>query len=302
MRLRAAIGCLLGAVAVAAAAPPSWLPWGAWVRGVMPAWWTLPLIACALLVAGAACLPGAPAAAQTPERPRLWPTQHRADAVALGLGLLLLLEPLLHLAVLAYLARFTAPGAEEVLLPVPVGSDPGQLGLRILVLCVLAPVAEELFFRGRLLPWLADRIGPWAALSCTSLAFAVAHGSPVSCLVAAPIGVLLGWLRLQRRDLGACVLVHQAHNGLFILAGPALVTAPVSTAVLAAGGALMLSIALAHTRLGWRALPLGLGLAAVLALATPPLLAAKDRWWADGAARLAGRSRSLPESFVHRLD
>lgn len=300
MRLRTAAGCLLGALAVAAAGPPSWLPWGAAVRGMLPAWWCLPAIASALLLLGAACLPGRPAA-PPPGRP-LWPTVHRADTVALGLGLLLLLEPLLHLAVLGYLAQRGAPGAEEVLLPRQVGSDPSELPLRIAILCVLAPLAEELFFRGRLLPLLAGRIGRWGALSCTSLAFAVAHGSPIACLVAAPIGVLLGWLRLERRDLGACVLVHQAHNGLFILAGPALVTAPLSAAVLAIGGALMLTLAAAHTRLGWRALPAGLGLAALLALAVPPLLALKDRWWADGVARLAARTRSSPELLVRRID
>lgn len=303
MRLRIIAGCLLGAVAVAAAGPPSWLPWGGLVRAHMHAWWTLPVLASCALLAGAACLPGR--TATSPVKPGLadpWPTVHRADAVALGLGLLLLLEPLLHLAVLGYLTRFSAPGAEDVLLPGSVGSDPSELALRIAVLCVLAPVAEELFFRGRLLPWLAGRIGPWAALSCTSLAFAVAHGSPITCLVAAPIGFLLGWLRLHRRDLGACVLVHQAHNGLFILAGPSLVTAPVSAAVLAIGGALMLTLAIAHTRFGWRSIPAGLGLAALLALAVPPLLTLKDQWWSEGLARLAARPRSNPEILAHRLD
>jgi membrane protease YdiL (CAAX protease family) len=304
MRLRIVAGCLLGAAAVAAAGPPSWLPWGGLVRAHMPAWWTLPVLASAMMLAGAACLPGRlqPGDPAQPGPADPWPTVHRADAVALGLGLLLLLEPLLHLAVLGYLTRFSAPGADDVLLPGPVGTDPSALALRIGVLCILAPVAEELFFRGRLLPWLAGRIGPWAALSCTSLAFAVAHGSPITCLVAAPIGFLLGWLRLHRRDLGACVLVHQAHNGLFILAGPSLVTAPVSAAVLAIGGALMLTLATAHTRLGWRSIPAGLGLAAMLAVAVPPMLMLKDRWWSDGLAHLAARQRSNPEMLVHRLD
>jgi membrane protease YdiL (CAAX protease family) len=304
MRLRIVAGCLLGAAAVAIAGPPSWLPWGGWVRAAMPTWWTLPTLACALLLTGAACLPGDPSGRpdDRPSRPPLWPTVHRPDAVALGLGLLLLLEPLLHLAVLGYLARFYAPGAVEVLLPGAAGGNPGSLALRIAILCILAPLAEELFFRGRLLPWLAGHIGPWAALSFTSLAFAVAHGSPVTCIVAAPIGILLGWLRLQRRDLGACVLVHQAHNGLFILAGPALVTAPISAAVLATGGALMLTLAAAHTRLRWRAIPVGLILTAALAATITPLLQVKDRWWADGVVRLAARARALPGDLISRLD
>ncbi len=303
MRLRLFAGIGLGLSAVAVAGPGSWLPWGGWVRAQLPAWWWLPMIASALLLAAAACLPGRPRdAAPVPTGRPLWPTQHKAEAVALGLGLLLMLEPILHLTVLGYLTRAHAPGAEDILLPGASARSPGEFGLRIAVLCVLAPVAEELFFRARLLPLLAARLGPWTALSFTSLAFAVAHGSPISCLVAAPVGVLLGWLRLRHRDVGACVLVHQAHNGLFLLAGPALVTAPLSAAVLAVGGALMLTLAALHGRNRLRAVPAGLALAAALALAVPPLLALKDRWWAEATARLAGRSRSEPGALVARLD
>jgi membrane protease YdiL (CAAX protease family) len=300
MRLRVHFGILLGLAAVAVAGPPSWLPWGSWVRALLPAWWCLPVIASGLLLAAAACLPGGKPG--TDDRALLWPTQHRPEAVACGLGLLLLAEPLLHLAVLGYLTRAHAPGAEDILLPGPSGRGLGELGLRISVLCLLAPMCEELFFRGRLLPLLAGRLGPWAALSFTSLAFAVAHGSPISCLIAAPVGVLLGWLRLKHRDLGACVLVHQAHNGLFLLAGPALVTAPLSAAVLAVGGALMLTLAALHGSGRARAVPAGLTLAAALALALPPLLTLKDAWWAEATARLAGRMRSGPAVMVARLD
>ena len=304
MRLRIVLGVALGIAAVAVAGPSSWLPWGGWVRAQLPAWWYLPVIASVLLLAAAACLPGTTGRPddRTTGRPPLYPTQHKAEAVALGLGLLLLAEPILHLAVLGYLTRAHAPGAEDILLPGPSGRNAGELSLRIAVLCVLAPVAEELFFRARLLPLLAARLGPWTALSFTSLAFAVAHGSPITCLVAAPVGVLLGWLRLRHRDIGACVLVHQAHNGLFLLAGPALVTAPLSAAVLAVGGALMLTLAGLHGRSRLRAVPAGLVLAAALAVALPPLLTLKDRWWAVATARLASRMRSEPGPMVARLD
>ncbi len=307
MRLRIAAGAVLGTAAVLVAGPAGWMPWAGWVHAQMPAWWVLPAIASALLLAATACLPGR--AADRPEtrtsnrlQPALWPLQHRGATVALGLGLLLVLEPLLHLTVLGYLTLAPAPGSLDLLLPNSGGSTPGELARRIAVLCLLAPVAEELFFRGRLLPLLVPRIGAWGALTFTSLAFAVAHGSPITALVALPIGLLLGWLRLCHRDLGACVLVHQAHNGLFILAGPALVTAPLSAAVLAVGGALMLTLAALHTRQRWHALPAGLALAAAMALAVPPLLALKDSWWATSVARLAGRARTEPGLLIERLD
>ncbi len=290
------------------AGPVGWLPWAAWVHARMPAWWVMPVIASGLLLAAAACLPGRPSPGTAPEPagpplwPPLWPTRHHGATVALGLGLLLILEPLLHLAVLAYLAHAPAPGAADLLLPVSGSTTAGGMALRIAVLCLIVPMAEELFFRGRVLPLLATRIGPRGALTFTSLAFAVAHGSPISCLVALPLGLMLGWLRLRHRDLGACVLVHQAHNALFVLAGPGLVTAPLSTVVLAIGGALMLTLAALHTTHRWRAIPAGLALAATMAVLVPPLLALKDRWWAAGVARLAERSRIDPAHLVARLE
>jgi membrane protease YdiL (CAAX protease family) len=297
MRLRITAGLALGALAVALAGPPSWLPWGGWVRACLPAWWALPALAALLLTLAAACLPGRPADAG--RGGELWPTRHHGATAAMGLGLLLLLELGLHLAVLAYLAHAWAPGGGDVLLPEAGGGR--DLGLRFIVFCLLAPLAEELFFRGRLLPLLAARFGRWSGLWLSSLAFAIAHGSPLTSLVALPIGLLLGWIRLQHRDLGTCVLVHQAHNGLVLLAGPALVTSPVNAAILAGGGVLMLTIAAAHQQPRWRALPAGLALAAALACLLPPLLAAKDRWWAQGTARLVVRHRGGPEALLARF-
>jgi hypothetical protein len=64
----------------------------------------------------------------------------------------------------------------------------------------------------------------------------------------------------------------------------------------------MLTLAALHGRNWLRAVPAGLALAAALALAVPPLLALKDRWWAEATARLAARPRSEPGALVARLD
>jgi len=292
MHLRVALGCLLALLAVALAGPPSWLPWAGWVRGFAPAWWQIPTAASALLLLAAAAMP------RTDDRPT---APHGAN-IALGLGLLLLCEPLIHCAVLAYLGWRSAPGATDLLLPAHAVDDPAWLAPRLLVLGLLAPLAEEAFFRGRLLPWLAGRIGRWNALSFTSFAFAVAHGSPVACVMALPIGLLLGWLRLARGDVAACVVVHQAHNALLLLAGAGLAASPVMALVLAFSGALLVALATARTGAGWRALPLGLGLAALLALAVPPLVGLQDRLWGRATARLLARPGTDPAQAIARLD
>lgn len=296
MRLRVVAGCVLAVLAVALSGPPTWLPWNRPLHALATAWWMVPAAASLLLLGSALLLP-------VPTRPEDDGTgRHRADSVALGLGLLLVLEPLLHLAVLALLAVRRTPGAEDVLLPGAPASQPVALAIQVGVLCILAPIAEELFFRGRLLPWLAARLGPGSALSASALAFAVAHGSPIACLLAVPVGLVLGWLRLSRRDLGACIIVHQVHNGLILLAGPALFTLPLAAAVLAGGGVVLLALAAAHAGGRWRALPAGLALGAGLALALPPMLTLKDRLWAEGTARLLAKPEATTAQLVARLD
>ena len=298
MRLRTVAGCMIAILAVAVSAPAAWLPWNRSLHALATSWWMVPALASSLLLIASALLPARPG--DHPEGPLV----HRQETVALGLGLLLLLEPALHLAVLGLLALRRVPGAEGILLPGPSAGSPGALLVQVGLLCLLAPLAEELFFRGRLLPWLAGRLGRASALSLTTLAFAVAHGSPVSCLLAVPVGLVLGWLRLAHRDLGACVVVHQVHNGLVLLAGPALFTLPLSAAVLLGGGIALLALAAAHGRTGWRALPAGLAMGAALALALPPVLALKDRLWAIGTARLLATVpfKANPDLILASLD
>lgn len=298
MRLRTVAGCLIAVLAVAVSAPAAWLPWNRGLHALATSWWMVPVVASGLLLLATWLLP------KPPDDHPDGPLVHRQETVALGLGLLLLLEPVLHLAVLGLLASRRTPGAEDVLLP---GLPPGNLGgliIQVGMLCLLAPLAEELFFRGRLLPWLEGHLGRWSALSLTTLAFAVAHGSPIACLLALPLGLVLGWLRLARRDLGACIVVHQVHNGLVLLAGPALFTLPLSAAVLLGGGVLLLTLAAARGRMGWKALPAGLALGAALALVLTPALALKDRLWAAGTARLltATSIRTGPDLILTRLD
>jgi membrane protease YdiL (CAAX protease family) len=290
MRLRATAGILVGVAALALAAPPTWVPWGAWVRTLLPGPWWLPGIALALLATAASLLP-----------PPDQPARHHPRTVALGLGVLLVLEPLLHLAVLAYLAGNAAPGGEDLLLPLRPTGSAGPMLLRAAFVVLLAPIVEEWCFRGRLLPWLARHLGPASALSITTLAFACAHGHPLTILMAVPVGLLLGWLRLARGDLGACVLVHQAHNGLFLLAGPALVTNPLVALVLAVAGAALIGLALWQPQRRAVAGCTALAVAAVAALAIPLLARAQDALWTRGVARLAAKPRTDPHLLLDRL-
>ncbi len=82
----------------------------------------------------------------------------------------------------------------------------------------LAPLMEELFFRGFLYPVLARGIGLTAAIFVTGFAFALLHGSQLMfawgpVLVIFLVGTVLTLVRAYRDSVAAGLLVHVAYNG-----------------------------------------------------------------------------------------
>ena len=96
--------------------------------------------------------------------------------------------------------------------------SPGQLGLSLLLLAVLAPLVEELVFRGLLYGWLAGRWGKIVGWIVSSLAFAAAHTEPAHSVLVCPLGLLFGWLRQRTDSLLPSLVAHIANNGLALIA------------------------------------------------------------------------------------
>jgi membrane protease YdiL (CAAX protease family) len=87
----------------------------------------------------------------------------------------------------------------------------------LVVIAVGGPVAEELFFRGLLLPWLVGRLGTWPALLAVSLLFGLVHEPAFYMLLPLGlIGLFLGWLRLVTGSVLVPLVVHVLHNSLTI--------------------------------------------------------------------------------------
>lgn len=86
----------------------------------------------------------------------------------------------------------------------------------------LAPLMEELFFRGFLYPVLARSIGVFAAIVATGFAFALLHGSQLSfswgpVLVIFLVGVVLTAVRAYKNSVAAGLLIHIAYNATISL-------------------------------------------------------------------------------------
>jgi membrane protease YdiL (CAAX protease family) len=83
---------------------------------------------------------------------------------------------------------------------------------------IVAPVIEELFFRGLLLRALERRFGTGWAVAGSSVAFGLAHfqGLQLPALVA--VGLVFGILRVRTGRLGPGILAHAAFNAVAVAA------------------------------------------------------------------------------------
>lgn len=103
------------------------------------------------------------------------------------------------------------------------------------VICMLAPLAEEIVFRGAiirsLVEWgknirkkhyvtggrkiaspLTDRRIEWIAITISALLFALAHLNPAQAPHAIIVGILLGWLYVKTGSILPCFLLHWINN------------------------------------------------------------------------------------------
>jgi membrane protease YdiL (CAAX protease family) len=92
----------------------------------------------------------------------------------------------------------------------------GELALEILAAAIAAPIAEELGFRGFLLPALAmTRLGFWGAALATSALFAVTHWYWSAPLLFAPVflgGVVYAWALGVTGSLWVPMALHMLLN------------------------------------------------------------------------------------------
>jgi membrane protease YdiL (CAAX protease family) len=142
-----------------------------------------------------------------PENPR------RAFALAAavlvtGLVAAAALEPLLHGARSQGLTPRRFPGGAEASI---------GLALTAIVIVVVAPFAEELFFRGALTGALAQRLGALTPV-VTGAIFGAVHLELRAFPALFILGVLLGWLYMRTRSLLPGMAVHAANNLLALLA------------------------------------------------------------------------------------
>lgn len=93
-----------------------------------------------------------------------------------------------------------------------------EVSLLVILLCVGAPVIEEVFFRGLLLRALSARLeglgraGPVLSVICTGIVFGLAHFELLQFAGLAVFGSILAVMTLRAGRLGPAIAAHAAFN------------------------------------------------------------------------------------------
>ncbi len=132
---------------------------------------------------------------------------------------LFLLELLLLALVNSAVGRL-AGGFENPQVDVLTGGQPleaVELGALLLLVAVVVPFAEELFFRGMLYPLLRARMGPLAAILLNAAIFAAVHVVYVLIPGLFVVGLFLAYLRERSGSLWPSVALHALQNTTALL-------------------------------------------------------------------------------------
>ena len=137
-------------------------------------------------------------------------------------GYLVLFPPMLLVLFLTVeIIRFfnLTPPLEPIQLLLFQQRDPAVIVVLVLLSCVIAPVAEELFFRAVLFSAVRQRTSRGLAMFLSGAAFALLHTNVVGFLPILLIGLFLSYIYERTGSLLAPIAVHIAHNSLLLALG-----------------------------------------------------------------------------------
>lgn len=143
----------------------------------------------------------------------------------LGIGAVLLAGISYYLLTALYASLLHLHGNEKLPKELGVGKSTAALAAASVFVCVVAPMAEEFFFRGFIFGGLrrmriaigGREIGPWVAALITAVLFGLAHTGSAAPRYLVPLGLLgfiLCLLRWRTRSLYPCMALHSVNNSL----------------------------------------------------------------------------------------
>ncbi|MBV9941510.1 MAG: CPBP family intramembrane metalloprotease [Solirubrobacterales bacterium] len=177
---------------------------------------------------------------------------YRRVAPRLAIGVFLAAGASYYVLTALYQAIFGLHGNEKLPRGLGIGQSTAALIGAAAFVCVVAPVAEEFFFRGFIFGALrrwhvkvrGHDLGTWAAAIVTGILFGLVHAGSTSARYLIPLalfGFVLCLVRWRTRSLYPCMALHSVNNSLALgiaqlhwAAGDVLALAVGSVALIAA--------------------------------------------------------------------
>lgn len=154
--------------------------------------------------------------AWTVARPRLWHFGLRRARLLSTVGWSVLGLVVFYLAAAGYSALVGSAEEQTILSDLGVGDSATRLALAAMLVVVVAPVVEELFFRGFFYRSLRGRLPVWAAALITGAVFGAIHAT--TGIDAVPIlfvfGTILCLVYERTGTLYSAIAMHAVNNTL----------------------------------------------------------------------------------------
>lgn len=91
---------------------------------------------------------------------------------------------------------------------------PVNITLGIFAIAVVAPLIEELLFRGLLQNALMHHVPAWAAIALSAFGFAVVHMQPLAMPALMALGAAFGYIYYKTGSLRMTIILHMINNAL----------------------------------------------------------------------------------------
>jgi len=131
-----------------------------------------------------------------------------------GAVLLTLLVPVLYSVAISLLNMNDLQPAS---LPESIVSNRASVLLFAIMAVFVAPLVEEVFFRGFVYPAIANKYGVIVSAVSTSILFGLAHIVAANAIIAFFIGLILVYVYHQTTNLLAPILVHSTFNQISVI-------------------------------------------------------------------------------------
>lgn len=150
-------------------------------------------------------------------------------------------------AVYHYFAQDIAPLRESIEKAAefsPNLSTPVAALIALFAVSIIAPVFEEVLFRGIVQSELMKIMRPWAAIFMQGIIFGVAHGVLFQSIFATVVGIVLGVIYYKTNDIKIAMICHGVFNYAVVLTG--IVTSLATAAVFFAFGLMIVVFAMTY--------------------------------------------------------